>query len=182
MISLKNSTLLFCLIAFFSCADNLDFNQIDDYNITPEITSSLVYFALLPTQFFDSTGTVPISEISDVSVIKVFDNDFIRSKLVKADFNIEIKNEFDRDFTVQVDLLNENNSITHRFNELQIEANNLTFTDLQTVIVSANINVKNTRKIRITIKIENSTIPLNKDDTREFEFKSSATIYIDTDA
>ncbi|MEE9408758.1 MAG: hypothetical protein V3V28_11865 [Polaribacter sp.] len=182
MSTLTKIPLLFFLLAFISCADNLDFNQIDDYNATPAITSSLIYFTVLPIQFFDATGTALVFEVIDESEIRVFDNDFVRDKFVKVDFNIEIKNEFDRDFAIQIDLLNGNNTITHRFDELEILANNLTFTNKQTVEVSANLNIKNSTRIRVTIKIENTTTPLDKENTDKFEFKSSATIYFNTDA
>lgn len=182
MITPKKIFTFFSILFFISCADNLDFDQINDYNATPVITSSLAYFTILPSQFFDATGTPSNSEIIDESEIRVFDNDFVKDKVVKIDFNVEIKNEFDRSFSIQIDFLNDNRVITHRLNELNINANDLAFKDMQTVEISSNLNIKNTTRIRITIKIENSATPINPADTSEFEFKSSATIYLDTDA
>ncbi|KGL62824.1 hypothetical protein [Polaribacter sp. Hel1_85] len=172
---------LCCFFFIVSCTDNLDFSQIEDYNATPEYTTSLTYFTVLPFQFFNQLG-VQENEKTDITDFKIFENSYFRDNLVKIDFNVEIKNEFDRDFTIQIVFLNQNNSATHTFQEINVNANNLDYKFQETVEVSTNSNVKNTVKVRITVKIVNSTVQLDPADTSEFEFKSSAKIYIDTDA
>ena len=171
--------ILFCFLAITSCVDNLDFSQIEDYSITPEYTVSLTYFTVLPFQFFNQAG-VQESQKSDITEFRVFENSYTRKNLVKVDFSVEIKNEFDRDFTLQITFLDDNNNLTHRFNEIKVNANNLDYKFDETVEVRTNPNVKNTTKVSVDI-IDNSSLPIDPSDTTEFEFKSSAKIYIDTD-
>jgi hypothetical protein len=171
--------ILFCFLAITSCVDNLDFSQIEDYSITPEYTVSLTYFTVLPFQFFNQFG-IQESQKSDITEFRVFENSYTRKNLIKVDFSVEIKNEFDRDFTVQITFLDDNNNLTHRFNEIKVDANNLSYKFDETVEVRTNPNVKNTTKVRVDI-IDNSSEPIDHSDITEFEFKSSAKIYIDTD-
>lgn len=171
--------ILFCFLAITSCVDNLDFSQIEDYSVSPEYTVSLTYFSILPFQFYNLAGNQE-SQKTDITDFRVFQNSYIRKNLVKVDFNVEIKNEFDRDFTLQIDFLNENMNLTHSFNELKVNANNLNYTFDETVEVRTNPNIKNTTRVRVIV-IDNSSAPIDPSDTTEFDFKSSAKIYIDTD-
>ncbi|ARV16681.1 hypothetical protein [Polaribacter sp. SA4-12] len=172
--------ILFYLLAITSCVGNLDFTQIEDYSVTPEYTVSLTYFTILPFQFFNQSG-IQEFEKTDITDFRIFENSYIRKNLVKVDFNVEIKNEFDRDFTLQIAFLDDNNNLTHSFKEIKVKANNLNYKFDETVEVSTNSNIKNTTKVRVTV-IDISAKPLDALGTTEFEFKSSAKIYIDTDA
>ena len=172
--------LFFCFLAMSSCVDELDFSQADDYNITPENTVSLTYFTVLPFQFFNLSG-VQESEKSDTTDFRLFDNSYIRDNLVKLDFNVEVKNEFNRSFTVQIVFLDANNNITHRFNEIKVGANNLNYIFFESIEIGTNQNIKNTTRVRVII-IDNLGTSLNPSDTTEFEFKSSVKLYLDTDA
>ena len=102
--------------------------------------------------------------------------------MIKLDFNIEIKNEFDKVFIIQIEFLNQNNSLTHRFEEIKISANDLDFKFLEEIDVNSNQNVKNTTKVRINVKLENPLLPIDPNDTTELELKSSLKLYFDTDA
>ena len=163
----------------YSCTDKLNFDQLDDVVITPVYTSSLAYFTILPIQFFDETGTIQQSEISDVSGFRVFENDFLKNNLIKLDFNVEVKNEFERDFTINVEFLDDNNNVTYKFSPLNIEASNLNYLYLEEIDVLVNQSIKNTTHVKINARIENSTSPLNSNGTSEFEFKSAVTLYIE---
>ena len=176
--------LLFLFLLFsttISCVDDLDFSQIEDYNTVQEFTSSITYFKILPFQFFNQTG-VHETERTDVTDFKILENGYFRDNLIRLDFNIEIKNEYDNDFTIQVDFLDNNNFLTHKFQEIKVNANNLDYKFSETIKTSDNRNITNTVKVRVTVKIDNSSTPLNPSDTSEFEFKSSAKIYLNAEA
>ena len=177
----KIVALLFCFFSIVSCVDNLDFSQIEDYSATPEYTSSLTHFTILPIQFINQAGT-QLTERTDVTEFRVFENVYLRNNLIKVDFNVEVKNEFDRSFTLQIDFLDSNNSATHSFKEIKVNANNLDYKFTETVEVSSNTNIKNTTKVKITVKMDNGTTPLDPNDKSEFKFKSAVKLYIDTGA
>jgi hypothetical protein len=163
----------------FSCSEKLDFSQLEDYRITPEYTVSLTYFKITPIQFFNATG-VQESERTDITDFRIFENSFSRNNLVKIDFHVKVKNQINKDFTMQVEFLDENRNLTYKFQDIDVSANNLNFDFTETIDVTSNANVKNTSKVKILVKINNTNPPLNPLDTSEFEFKSSAKIYIDT--
>jgi len=176
MLISKLSLILFCFLVITSCVKNLDFSQIEEYSISPEYTVSLTYFTILPFQFFNKAG-VQEAEKSDITDFRVFENSNVRDKLVKLHFYVEIKNEFDRDLTLQISFLDDNMNVTHRFNDLKVIANNLNYQFDETIDVSANPNIKSTTKVRVVV-IDNSAKPLNDSAKTEFEFKSSVNIYM----
>ncbi len=177
----KLTPLFFCFLLMISCVEELDFSQLDDYKATPEYVSSIAYFTIQPIQFFNQSGTQE-TEKTDVTDFRIFDNIYIRKNLVKIGFHVAIKNEFDRGFTIQIDFLDDNNNPTHKFKEIKVAAKNLNYKFDETIEVSANVNVINTKKVKVFVKIDDAATPLDPKDTSEFEFKSSAKIYIDTDA
>ena len=167
------------LFSILSCAETLDFSQIEDYRATPEYTFSLTYFKITPIQFFNQSG-IQESERTDITDFRVFDNDFLRNNLVKIDFNVEVSNQINKGFTMEVAFLNENQGVTHKFQDIVVNSNTKNFKFLETIDVTTKPNVKNSTKIKIVVKMNNSNPPLSASDTSEFEFKSSAKIYIDT--
>lgn len=175
---LKKTISFLCILLLFSCTEKLDFNQLDDYELTPVFTSSLAYFTILPIQFYDSTGTIEQTEVTDLSDFRVFENSFLKNNLIKLDFNVEVKNEFDREFTISVEFLDDNENITYQFQAINISANNLDYKYLEEIDVLVNANIKNTTKVKIKAEIESSTTPLNINDTSEFEFKSAVTLHL----
>lgn len=181
MTNYKKLSLFFSLIVFFSCVDNLDFDQIDEYTYAPVYTSSLAYFKILPVQFFDVSGTIPVSEIIDETEFRIFDTTYIRDNIIRLAIDIETKNEIDSDFLVQINFLDDNNLITHQFNTIRVSANNLNHTFNESVQVSTNQNLLNTTKVSMTIRLDNPSPPLNPSDSSELELKSSITIYLDSD-
>jgi hypothetical protein len=176
MVMNKLSALLFCFFVTTSCVDDLDFSQIEDYSISPEYTVSLTYFTILPPQFFNLAG-VQLPEISDITDFRGFENSYARDKLLKLDFYVEIKNEFDRDLTIQISFLDDSMNVAHRFEDLKVNANNLNYKFEETIEVSTNPNIKTTTKVRVVI-IDQSASPLDASVKTEFEFKSSVKIYV----
>ena len=176
MVIKKLSAMLFCFFVITSCVNNLDFSQIEEYSISPEFTVSLAYFTISPPEFFNGAGA-QLPKISDITDFRGFENSYARDKLLKLDFNVEIKNEFDRDLTIQISFLDDNMNVTHRFNDLKVNANNLNYTFDETIEVSTNPNIKTTTKIKVLI-LDNSAVPLDASAKTEFEFKSSIKIYV----
>ena len=176
MVTKKLSALLFCFFVITSCVNNLDFSQIEEYSISPKYTVSLAYFTILPFQFFDPSGA-QVTERSDITDFRGFENSYAKDNLLKLDFYVEIKNEFDRDLTIQISFLDDNMNVTHRFDDLKVNANNLNYKFDETIEVSTNPNIKSTTKVRIAL-IDNSARPLNASSKTEFEFKSSVKIYM----
>ncbi|WP_298780606.1 hypothetical protein [uncultured Polaribacter sp.] len=179
MKSKQKISFLLCFLMLTSCYQTLDFDQLDNYVLKPVYTSPITYFTVLPFQFFDSNGIQQFS-ISEESEFPVFENSFFRDNVVKLDFNLEIRNEFDRNVILQIELIDNNNNSVYNFNSIEIDAGELNYSFLEEIETTTNLNLTNTAKIRITAFIENTGTPMNSADTSEFVLKSSATIYIES--
>ena len=178
----KKISFLLSFFVIISCYDSLDFDQIDDYVYKPVFTAALTYFKVTPAQFFDSSGTIQENSISDVSDFRGFKNNSIRNNVFKIVFNAEFKNEFDRDVTIQVDFLNENNIALYSFSPIFVESNNVNPPAfIEEVVIASNPNILNTTQVRIRADLENTGTQMNLNDTSEFEFKSSVTFYIESE-
>ena len=175
----KYLNILFLFFISISCTNELDFSQIDDYSAKPEYIGAVTYFTVLPLQFFNQSG-VQETERTDITDFKIFENDYLKKNLVKIDFNVEIKNEYNTAFVIQANLLDENGNDIYVFKELTVAANNLDYKFIETIEVSANPNIKNTAKVKVVVKFADSSVVVDPNAKTEFQFKSSVKIYLDT--
>ncbi|MBG7613539.1 hypothetical protein IU405_14890 [Polaribacter sp. BAL334] len=167
------------IFLFFSCAESLDFNQIDDYVNKPIFKASLTYFTVVPADFFDSTGTIQQNSISETTNFDALQSKFVKDNLVKLDLDVAIKNEFDREVKIRVEFLN-NNVTVYTFTPIIIQGNTLNYKYLEEIEIASNSAILNTTQVKITAELENTGIQLNLNDPSEFEFKSSVTMYIES--
>ena len=174
--------LLLFLLLLSSCSENLDFNQLDDYTASPVITSSLVYFTLTSNRFIDPVTALEISNLPpDESDFTIFDAGFIRNNLIRVVFDIEVKNEIDRGFTLLLELLDDTGVVVYTLSPINISPTELDFTYQETIVFLTNPNIIDATKIRISVGLVPSTNPLIANDPSEFVFKSSITLYTGID-
>jgi len=169
-----------CLLLFNSCYEELDFDQINDYVYKPVVTSSLTFFSVVPGQFFNNLG-VQETSVTSVSDFRVFEDSFVKEDIVRIDFSTLIKNEFDREVTIDVSFLDDNNAVLYQFASIVIPAGDLENTYTEEVFVNANPAIVNTTKVRIRAELEDTGTSMNPNDTSEFELKSSVTLYIESE-
>ncbi|MDD7886419.1 hypothetical protein [Flavivirga sp. 57AJ16] len=100
-------------LIFFSCTKEIDFDQADDFEISPVMESSLVFFDE-PANSFLLNNTEIIS-IKDSIKIDFFNNEFIVDNLIKADFVFETTNSINKGFQLQVDFINDTEEQLHTF-------------------------------------------------------------------
>ena len=180
MNSPKEVIFIFIFFFIFSCSQDLDFNQIDDYSTSPSYTVSVTYFSVTPSKFVAPTGTFQVSQIEESSDFRVFETTYFRENLVRLDFNVEVNNEIDRNFIIEFELLDDNNNLIYKLKNLNIEANKLNILPQEIIDVSTNQNIINATRVKILVRLEDPSIPLNSADNRLFEFKSYATLYLET--
>ena len=93
---------------------------------------------------------------------------------------LEIKNEFDRDVTINIDFLDDNDREIYTFSTINVRSGELNFTYLEEIEISQNPDIVNVTKVKIEASLENTGTQMNPNSTEEFEFKSSVTAYIQT--
>ena len=177
----KISALFYCLFAVMSCVDDLDFTQLENYKATPIYSIAAVHFTVLPFQFFEQSGN-QMNEIREITDFNLFENDYIKNKTVKLEFNAEVLNEYDNDFILEVQLLNANYLPIFKFEKMSVSANDLAYKFKQTETLISNPSLINMRELSITIKTNNPSLVLNPSDITELQFKSFIKVYLDSDA
>lgn len=179
MKSLKKVSIFLCLLILTSCYESLDFDQINDHVSKQTVTSALTFFTVKPIQFFDETGVQQYT-ISDITQFEGLNNQFVRDNLVKIDFNAQIKNEFDRDVSIQVEFLDRNNDVVYSFTPIIVAENELQYTYFEEIEIATNKPILNTKFVRISTSVENTGTQMNPNDISEFVFKSSVTLHIES--
>ena len=181
---MKTSKLIYFLLSFFfctSCIESLDFDQLDDYVVQPVYTAALTYFKVSPIQFFDENGVQQYNR-EDITEFVAFENSYFRNNVVKMVFNAEFKNEFDRDVSIQVNFLDENNRTVYSFMPIIVAQGSTDSTLFQEeIVIAQHPNILNATQVRFSASIEFTGTQMNPQDTSEFEFKSSVTLYIESD-
>ena len=179
MMAPKKVCIILCFLMFCSCYESLDFKQLNNLVAKPVLTASLNYFSIVSSQFISSNGTQQIS-ISDITDIRGLQDLYITNDVVSLEFNAEIKNELDRGVTITVEFLDRISRLTYSFTSVSVESNDLNYIYFEAIDVLSYPNIVNTSKVKVTLALENTGTPLNPDDTSEFEFKSSVTLFIES--
>lgn len=177
---IKIVTLILSLFLVGSCTEKLDFNQIDNFVLKPVLSAPLTNFTLVPGQFFNILGTQE-TRVEDITNFEVFNEKLIRDNVVKIDFIAEIKNDFDRDVTIDVDFLDENNNLVYNFTPIQVSSKDLNYSYSEEIEIAANPSIKNTFKVKIVAELEDTGTQMNPNSLEEFEFKSAVTVYIESE-
>lgn len=177
---LKIIALVFLFFTIQSCYEKLNFNQVDEIVYRPIFTSSLTNFTLLPAQFFNNQG-IQQNSVSDSTTFDLLQDDLLQKEMFKIDFYAEMKNEFDRDLTINVQFLDENNSIVYNFSPIQVPSSTTNTTYLEEILINQNPAILNTVRVLISVELEHTGTQMNPNSTDEFELKSSITAYIESE-
>lgn len=86
-----------------SCSSAVDFNQANDIIIEPVIVSNLASFKIQANQFV--TGGIEQNQFEDVPNFDLFKDSFFKNNLTKVSFFFEFNNTINRDFIVDLVLL-----------------------------------------------------------------------------
>lgn len=177
----QKTSVLLCLVIFFSCTERLDFNQLEDYKLTPVLTAALTFFKVQPFQFFDEDGNQQNNR-EEIVDFRLFENIFIRENVIKMVFNAEFKNELDRDVTIEIEFLDDNNNLVYPLETISVNSFD---TDPppyeEEIIIAFEPEILTANRVRINAILGNSVDPLDPNDTREFEFKSSVTLFVESE-
>lgn len=171
---------LFLFVVFISCVENLNFDQIEDYSAKPSYSFSIAFTSVKASSFTPVPGAPVITEISQISDFRFFENSFIQKNLIRVDYKFEINNTFDRDFTIETSLLDKDEVLIYRLQDLRIKANKLNTPPIESIDVKSIPVIKNVYKVKVTIKLDDVTTPVSTSEPGVFEFKSASTIYLET--
>jgi hypothetical protein len=181
MTPLKKISFLLSFLLIISCTEELDFDQVEDFVFEPVLTASLTYFTVQPFQFFDEFGNQKFT-IEEVAGFQAFSNDFFTDSVIKIIFNAEFKNQFDRDVQIQVDFLDENNNVVYSFKPILVERKDVNPDPYkEEIIISEYPDILSTTQARVTASLEDTGVQMNSTDPSEFQFKSSITLFVQSE-
>ena len=173
----KSLVLLFIATLLSGCLNNIDFDQVN-LDIEPIINTPLVSFELDQLDFYDVDNSIEIETVTDISGLEIFESSTFQNDLIRFDATFEISKNFQRVFNVNVDFLDVNDNITFSTDTYALGVN------LDILISRINLDVNdfpdilNTSKVRIRVRLLPSTVTIDPDVTRKFEFRSSGVFYL----
>lgn len=149
---------IFVLI-IVSCVKDIDFDQAEDFSITPVLVSSIAYSDLKATKYVKNGIEVGI--VTDtISDIEIFKNDFLKDNLVRAEIELEILNTIQRGSNTLIKFLDTNNNLKHSFNiniPTPINGNEVKVNHIEVFDIIDVENLKETTKIVFVSTLQPST-------------------------
>lgn len=105
---LKYAILGIVILSVFSCSSDLDFNQGNDLALEPVIVANLATFDIPAQQFL--SGGIEKPQLVDMPNFDLFKDSFFKNNLLKVEFFFEINNTINRDYVIDLVLLDANDS------------------------------------------------------------------------
>lgn len=162
-----------------SCVNNVDFNQASDFSLQPVFKSPILFFTLNQFDFLDNSGEV--NSVIDVLPFDILENAYLKNGLVKVELEFKINNQFDRNFEVDLQFLDEGGVVTHSFSTFQINSRESNFTREETIIVLDSPQFLSSTRVKVTIKLlpslDGSSLDPSVNQTLKFE--SGGTYYLE---
>ncbi|MFB9056415.1 hypothetical protein ACFFU9_06615 [Mariniflexile ostreae] len=118
-------SLLFLLASssFMGCTKPVDFNQIDDFEVSPVLEASLIFFDAQAPDFF--VGGAEAATVEDFVNLDVFQDSFINDNLLRTDIVVKGVNSIQRGYNFKVDFLNDLGQSQYSF-IVEVEASPMT--------------------------------------------------------
>tara|TARA_R110002049_G_scaffold271188_1_gene448344 strand:+ start:836 stop:1399 length:564 start_codon:yes stop_codon:yes gene_type:complete len=165
-------------LMLFACTKEVNFNQINDLQITPAIESSLIFFDEPANRFLDNGNEVLITQ--DFIIIDFFENEFIVDNLVKTDLVFETENSINRRFDLQVDFFDKSQQLQHSFTlkqEASTNNNEITSKFIEVFEDGTLDALKNTSVIVFTLRLFPGNPPINQTTPGRIKLKSKVVFY-----
>lgn len=168
--------LLMGLFVLSACTKEVDFNQIDELELNPIVESSIIYFDSPASQFYNN-GEITVSQ--DFVLIDIFNNKLTVDYLTKAEFTFESTNSIDREFQLQIDFVDVNDTTQYSVTLLAPQSpNNTDIVTEQVVVFEGNSlqALKSAVKIVFTITLQSGS-PINENSIGNIQLKSKGLFY-----
>lgn len=160
-------------LIFFACTKDVDFNQINDLEISPVIESSLVFFDEPANRFLENENEVLITQ--DFIMVDFFDDEFVVDNLVRTDLVFETENSINRRFDLQIDFFDNSGQLQHSFSITQEPLSNNNYTEVfEDDALDA---LKNTTVIVFTLRLSSGNPAINETTPGSIKLKSKAVFY-----
>jgi hypothetical protein len=148
---IKRIVLFLLGVCLTSCVEDVDFSQVNDLEITPGVAFPLVNTELVQDQLVFSGFEV--GTLTQISEITILDNATAQNDLERVLLQFEITNQFDREFRIDFNFLDENNNSTNTSFSLNIPPNAQQFEEEYEIIIANNPLFLNTRRVEVSFTL-----------------------------
>lgn len=181
---LKQIFPILLILLVTSCVKDVDFEQAEDLSISPVLESSLLFFNFPASEFQEPTGTA-IVVVQDELELDVFNDEFLRDNLIKAEFFFEVTNSIDRNFRADIIMYDANGGVTHSFDiSIAPDGNNEVVVTHTELFEGATLDqLKNTTRMQFVLSMFPSPtgIPLDETSVGNIKMRSKATLFFEID-
>lgn len=165
----------FLSLLTLSCSSAVDFDQAYDIVIEPVIVSNLASFKIQANQFV--TGGIEQTQFDDVTNFDLIKDSFFKNNLTKVEFFFEFNNTINRDFFVDLELLDSANNPIYWVSIPVAAYTGVEKLVTQTKLFQSNLNILNsTRKMSFTIRLQSGAL-LSETSPGSLKFRSNLTAY-----
>lgn len=161
----------------FSCSSDLDFEQVNDFNIQPIVTTNLAYIKENASSFISNGAESPL--LSFTSNVDFLNTSFVEEDLVKTELYFRIKNTINRSFVFNIIFIDSDGLPVYNL-RVDVPAGNEAkevIVEKTEIFTAANIDIlKNTSQMNFSILLLNGT-PISETTPGRVELSSSITAY-----
>lgn len=168
------------ILCSFSCSSDLDYDQVNDFNIQPVFTTNLAYLEEKAPDFVENGVEDPFFYY--LTNVEFLNKSFVQEDLVKAELYFRIKNTISRAYRFNVTFLNASNAPIYTITMDVPEYNGTeTLTEKTEIFTAANMSIlKNATKLNFSV-IMLQGLPLTESSPGRVELSSSITAYFDVE-
>ena len=161
----------------FSCASDLDFDQVNDLKLKPVVVANLAYFNVEARDFVSSGSEQPI--LIEQTTSDIFNDSFFRRRIEKIELLFELENTINRAYLVDLLFLDSNDQIIDNVNLSTPASLGLAIKRSEKeVFANADLDIlKKTTKIVFSIRMLAGP-QLSPDSLGSLKFRSAVTAYI----
>ncbi|EDP71495.1 hypothetical protein FBALC1_03387 [Flavobacteriales bacterium ALC-1] len=185
MLKRKAIYTLLAIMTLMSCVKDVDFDQAENFSLTPVLASSILFTEVEASSFFEND--MELESVRDsVANIEIFEDQFVKDNLIKAELVFQATNTIDRTFNLQVDFFNDADELQHTLSFDAIESNsgNPVVTDYTEVFEDDSLDaLKLITKMVITLTLYPSSdgSTLNENSSGNISLKSKGIFYFNID-
>lgn len=159
----------------FSCSSDVNFDQANNLSIEPVVVSNLASFDIKANQFV--TAGIEQAQFVDVPNFDLFKDSFFKNNLTKVEFFFEFNNTINRDYIVDLMLLDSSDTPIHTVSIPVLAYKGVEKLVTQTELFENNLNIlTSTRKMVFTIRLLPGAI-LSETSPGSLKLRSSITAY-----
>ncbi|MCM5661754.1 hypothetical protein [Galbibacter mesophilus] len=183
----KIFSIIFLLVGVFllgSCVRDVDFDQAEDFAITPVVEVSILYFDLKAA----TVGKIPSNnaggEIEETTRLDMFSDPFVEENLQEAQFTFEFTNTIPRNFSTTIILLDEAGNELRRI-PIFVGASSTQPNVVRTIVTFNESEIdllKQMENISIALMLEPGNPELDTNSPGDLLLKSSGKFFLNIDA